>query len=64
MAEKAIWNKTSRGGKSEEGLKGVSVKADDILVYGCEDTDEDAMADHDKNIEALSPHIRGPASTS
>ena len=40
------------------GLKGVSVIADDILVYGCGDTDEDAMADHDKNVEALLQRAR------
>ena len=35
------------------GLKGVSVIADDILVYGCGDTAEEAMDDHDKNLAAL-----------
>ena len=39
--------------KALQGLKGVSVIADDILVYGCGDTDEDALADHDKNLEVL-----------
>ena len=36
-----------------QGLKGVSVIADDILVYGCGDTAEEAMDDHDKNLAAL-----------
>ena len=41
-----------------QGLKGVSVIANDILVYGCGDTDADAMADHDKNLEALLQRAR------
>ena len=41
-----------------QGLKGVSVIADDILVYGCGDTNADAMADHDKNLEALLQRAR------
>ncbi|KAG5278498.1 hypothetical protein AALO_G00099650 [Alosa alosa] len=39
------------------GLKGVSVIADDILVYGCGDTNEEAVADHDNN---LKPHYKEP----
>ena len=36
-----------------EGLQGVAVVADDILVYGKGDTDLKAEADHDKNLIAL-----------
>lgn len=36
-----------------EGLKGVASIADDMLVYGCGDTDEEALRDHDKNMIAL-----------
>jgi RNase H-like domain found in reverse transcriptase/Reverse transcriptase (RNA-dependent DNA polymerase)/Integrase zinc binding domain len=34
-------------------LEGVEVIADDILVYGCGDTKEDAEQDHDKKLLAL-----------
>lgn len=33
-----------------EGLSGVAVIADDVLVYGSGDTVEEATADHDKNL--------------
>ena len=36
-----------------EGLKGVASIADDMLVYGCGDTDKEALRDHDKNMIAL-----------
>ena len=36
-----------------EGLSGIIVIADDILVFGSGDTYEEAEADHDKNIAAL-----------
>jgi len=35
------------------GLKGVACIADDILVYGCGKTLEEANADHDENLTAL-----------
>ena len=41
-----------------EGLKGVEVIADDILVYGSGDTYEDAVVEHDKNIIALLERCR------
>lgn len=41
-----------------QGLRGVSVIADDILVYGCGETTEEAMKDHDKNISALLQRAR------
>ena len=36
-----------------ENLNGVEVIADDILVYGRGETYEKALADRDKNLEAL-----------
>ena len=36
-----------------EGLKGVEVVADDIVVVGFGDTQEDATLDHDKNLDAV-----------
>ena len=36
----------------------ITVIVDDILVYGCGDTNADAMADHDKNLEALLQRAR------
>lgn len=36
-----------------EGLDGVAVIADDILVYGSGNNDEDAYADHERNIKNL-----------
>ena len=41
-----------------EGLQGVEVIADDILVYGCGDTDDEAMADHDQNLRELLKRAR------
>jgi hypothetical protein len=36
-----------------EGLKGIYVIADDILVTGCGSTQNEAVRDHDRNISAL-----------
>ncbi|CAB4002062.1 Hypothetical predicted protein [Paramuricea clavata] len=36
-----------------EGLEGVINIADDICIFGCGDTDEQASKDHDKNLIAL-----------
>ena len=36
-----------------EGLKGTCVIADDILVYGEGDSDEEALLDHDNNLEKV-----------
>ena len=41
-----------------EGLNGVKPIHDDILIYGCGDSDEEAMADHDKNLEAFFQRCR------
>ena len=35
------------------GLEGIQIVADDILVFGKGDTDEEANVDHDKNLEKL-----------
>lgn len=40
------------------GLTGVSVIADDILLYGCGDTSEEALTDHDRNLAALLQRAR------
>lgn len=40
-----------------QGLPGVSVIADDILVYGCSDTME-AVADHDRSLALLLQRAR------
>jgi hypothetical protein len=36
-----------------KGLPGVAAIADDILVYGCGDTEEEYMQDHNKNLETM-----------
>jgi transposase InsO family protein len=36
-----------------EGMSGVAVIADDVLVYGCGETQELAIADHDKNLKHM-----------
>ena len=41
-----------------EGLKGVEVIADDILVIGSGITDSDAVKDHDRNLKALLQRAR------
>ena len=40
------------------GLAGVEVIADDILIYGAGDTDEQASADHDQNLISLLQHAK------
>ena len=41
-----------------QGLHGVEVIADDILVFGCGDTDEECQRDHDANLEHLLQRAR------
>jgi len=41
-----------------EGLNGVEVVADDILVCGSGDTDAEAVLDHDRNLESLLKRAR------
>ena len=41
-----------------QGLDGVAVIADDILVYGCGDTEDEYMKDHDANLTALLKRAR------
>ena len=41
-----------------EGLEGVKVIIDDILVIGCGDTDDEAIKDHDKKLIALMERIK------
>ena len=38
-----------------QGLSGVEVIADDILVFGCGDTEEECQRDHDANLQGLPP---------
>lgn len=40
------------------GLRGVFVLADDILIVGYGDSQEDAQCDHDKNLEALLKRLK------
>lgn len=39
-------------------MTGVKPIHDDILIYDCGDSDEEASADHDKNLEALFQRCR------
>jgi hypothetical protein len=39
-------------------LKGIEPIADDILVVGCGDTEEEAVHDHDANLIALMDRCR------
>ena len=41
-----------------DGLAGIEVIADDILVCGCGETEEEALLDHDKNLKALLQRAR------
>ena len=41
-----------------QGLDGVAVIADDILVYGCGDTEDEYMKDHDVNLKTLLKRAR------
>ena len=42
-----------RQNKLLSNLEGVDVIADDVLVCGCGDSDNEALRDHDKNLKAL-----------
>jgi len=41
-----------------EGLKGLEIVADDLVVVGFGDTDEEAAKDHDRNLEATLQHCK------
>ena len=41
-----------------QGLPGVEVIADDILVFGCGDTEEECQRDHDTNLQRLLQRAR------
>ena len=47
-----------RQDQAVEGLPGVLSIADDILVYGEGDTEEDAIQDHDQKLTALMKRCR------
>lgn len=42
-----------------EGLEGVECICDDLLIYGCGDTHEEAMSDHNKKLKKLLIRLRG-----
>jgi hypothetical protein len=65
MAMDAVWDLDSSRGISTpsryqavEGLPGMLSIADDILVYGEGDTEEDAIHDHDQKLTALMKRCR------
>ena len=41
-----------------EGLNNIETIADDILVYGCGDSYDEAVADHDEKLIALLERCR------
>ena len=41
-----------------QGLHGVEVIADDILVFGCGDTEDECQRDHDANLKHLLQRAR------
>ena len=41
-----------------EGLSGIAIVADDILVLGSGDSQEEAIMDHDKNLQQLLERCR------
>ena len=47
-----------RQDQAVEGLSGIHSVADDILVYGEGDTEEEAMIDHDRKLRALMDRCR------
>ena len=46
-----VWQRTMN--QLVEGLKGTEVIHDDFLIVGCGDTDDEAEADHDRNLKAF-----------
>ena len=43
---------------SLEGLDGIAICADDVLIYGCGDSDQEAEADHDKKLRQVLERCR------
>ena len=41
-----------------QGLKGIEIMADDIVIYGCGDNDAEALQDHNKNFENLLKRLK------
>lgn len=41
-----------------EGLEGIAICADDVIIYGCGDNDEAAEKDHDVKLEKLLQRCR------
>ena len=44
--------------RMNEALEGIAICADDIIIYGCGDSDEAAEKDHDTKLEKLSQRCR------
>lgn len=59
MEQATIWHIASSGdflAKIQEithDLKGIEVLIDDILIYGCEENMEEALKNHNRNLERL-----------
>ena len=51
-----VWQRTIN--QLVEGLKGTDVIHDDFLIVGCGDTDDEAEADHDRNLKAFLERAR------
>ena len=51
-----VWQRTMN--QLVEGLKGTEVIHDDFLIVGCGDTDDEAEADHDRNLKAFLERAR------
>ena len=51
-----VWQRTKN--QLVEGLKGTEVIHDDFLIVGCGYTDEEAEADHDRNLKAFLERAR------
>ena len=64
MVAVAVWNLTKSGNfqakmrETLNGLNGVACIADDILIFCCGETKEEADADHDRNMIALLDRCR------
>ena len=51
-----VWQRTMN--QLVEGLNDTEVIHDDFLIVGCGDTDDEAEADHDRNLKALLERAR------
>ena len=51
-----VWQRTTN--QLVDGLKGTEVIHDEFLIVGCGDTDDEAEAGHDSNLNALLERAR------